>query len=102
MPLFDRHQLVRPTCVGLEFPGKVHRQFQLEPFNGRNADNLVCLFCTGYQTKKKKKQQMMDPYETVIKPGPLNPDTMKANYSTGRLGATTRRAGKGCIKTSQI
>lgn len=101
MPLFDRHQLVRPTCVGLEFPGKVHRPFQLEPFNGRNADNLVYLLYR-LPNEKTNKQQMMDSYETVIKPGQLNPDTMKANYSTGRLGATTRRAGKGCIKTSQI
>jgi len=42
---------------------------------------------------------MMDQYQTVNKPGQLNPDTTKVNHSTGRLGATVRKAGKGEIKT---
>lgn len=45
---------------------------------------------------------MMDLYETVNEPGQLNPDTMKVNYSTGRLETTTRRPGKGYVKISPI
>lgn len=56
-----------------------------------HQDNSACLLCTGYRWNK----QTMDLYETVNKPGQLNPDTMKVNYSMSRLGATTRRAGKG-------
>lgn len=50
----------------------------------------MCLLCAGYQWNK----QRMDLYE----PGQLNPDKTKVNYSAGRLGATTRRAGKGYIE----
>jgi len=48
----------------------------------------------------KWNKQMMGLY--VNKAGQLNPATMEVNCGTGRLGATTRTAGKGYIKTSLI
>lgn len=31
------------TFVGVKFPGKVHRQFQLESFSGRNTETIQCV-----------------------------------------------------------
>lgn len=85
------------TFVGLKFPGAVHRQFQLEPSSGRNTGTIQCVFSV-QATSGINKQWTRT---RLNKPGQLNPDTMKVNYSPGRLGATTRRAGKGYIKTCQ-
>lgn len=82
------------TFVGLKFLAKYTDNFDLNLSVEGHRDNSVCLLCAGYQWNK----QRTDLYE----PGQLNPDTMKVNYSTGRLGATTRRPGKGHIETSQV
>lgn len=67
------------TFVGLKFLARYTDNFDLDLSVEGHRDNSVCLLCagSGYQWNK----QRMDLY----KPGQLNPDKMKVNYSTGRL-----------------
>lgn len=78
------------TFVGLKFLPRYTDNFDSDLSVEEHRDNSVCLLCAGYQWNK----QRMDLYD----PGQLNPDKMKVNYSTGRLGATITRAGKGCME----
>lgn len=78
------------TFVGLKFLVRYAENFNLNLSVEGHRDNSVYLLCAGYQWNKRR----MDLYEPVQ----LKPDKMKVNYSTGRLGATTRRAGKGYIE----